>query len=95
MLYPGIEISNNALLSFPPVVNLLTMLSHLPNLLCVSLAVMTVRGPTRPCSLLPREPGPGKGSAISALDLSITPSSKQYGTVRSALGIGQYFIVCH
>lgn len=47
MLYPGIEISNNGLLSFPPVVYLQTMLSHLPNLLCVSLAVMTVQGPTQ------------------------------------------------
>lgn len=87
MLYPGIEISNNGLLSFPPVVYLQTMLSHLFNLLCVSLAVMTVRGPTLRCRLFPREPGPGNGSAIGALDLSITPYCKQYGTLRSALEI--------
>ncbi|KAF5899234.1 Uncharacterized protein DAT39_010992 [Clarias magur] len=49
-----------------------------------------VRGPTQRCRRLPREPGPGNGSAISARDLSdlsITPYLKQYGPLRSSLGI--------
>lgn len=67
MLYPETRTPNNALLSFPPAAPQHTMLSHLPDLLCISLAVMMVERSTLQSRSLPGETDPGNGSAINAV----------------------------
>lgn len=67
MLYPETRTPNNALLSFPPAAPQQTMLSHLPDLLCVSLAVMMVERSTLQSRSLPGETDPGNGSTINAV----------------------------
>lgn len=47
MLHPGTRIPNHALLSLSPAAPLLTMLSHLPDLLWLPLVIMTVKRPTQ------------------------------------------------
>jgi len=67
MLYPETRTPNNALLSFPPAAPQQTMLSHLPDLLCISLAVMMVEISTLQSRFLSREMDPGNGSEINAV----------------------------
>lgn len=67
MLYPETRTPNNALLSFPPAAPQQTMLSHLPDLLCVSLAVMMVERSTLQSRSLPGETDPGNSSIINAV----------------------------
>lgn len=67
MLYPGTRIPNNAPLSFPPAAHWQTMLSHLPDLLSISLAVMMVERSTLQSRALPGERNPGNRSVINAV----------------------------